>query len=148
VISKRFSDFARTHPVGSALSGLLNQAVDAEPRLVRTRDADSAEYIDAVDARLGDMWRRFYAKPWREDPDAEALVPTIEEWADHVTHVVDIVGPSHAAIGLDLTQGRSTLKNFDARGYGQLAEVLEKRKVPAQVLGENWLRVMDAARVQ
>ena len=35
---------------------------------------------------------------------------------------------------------------FDARGYRQLAEALQKRKVPSRVLGENWLRILDAAK--
>jgi membrane dipeptidase len=148
VISQRFFEYSRTHTVGVADAQTLIEAIDKDPRLVRSRDPDSAEYIDAVDTRLGDLWRQFHAHPWREDPAAESLVPTTEEWADHVTHAVEVAGPSHVAIGLDLTQGRSTLKNFDARSYRQLADVLKKRNLPGQILGENWLRVLEAARVQ
>lgn len=147
VISQRYYDYSRTHPVGQALANALVGAPDAAPQLLRSRDPDSAEYIEALDARLGGMWRQFYAQPWHEDPAAARLVPTAEEWADHVTHAIDVAGPAHVGIGLDLTQGRSMLRDFDARNYRQLAEVLERRHVPTQVLGENWLRIMDSARV-
>jgi len=33
------------------------------------------------------------------------------------------------AIGLDLTNARSTLKNFDARNYPQLVEALRRRQL-------------------
>jgi hypothetical protein len=39
------------------------------------------------------------------------------------------------------------LKNFDARNYPQLVEVLRNRKIPQEVLRENWLRVLEAAKV-
>jgi microsomal dipeptidase-like Zn-dependent dipeptidase len=68
------------------------------------------------------MWRQFYAKPWHEDPTAAPLVPTVEEWADHVTHAIKVAGAAHVGIGLDLTQGRSMLKDFDASNYRQLAD--------------------------
>jgi membrane dipeptidase len=147
VISQRYFDYSRSNAVGQALANALVAAPDNDPQLVRGRDPDSAVYIDALDKRLGDMWRQFYAAPWREAPGAEALVPTVDEWADHVTHAIEVAGPTHVGIGLDLTQGRSMLKDFDASSYGQLADVLKKRNVSTQVLGENWLRVMESARV-
>src|SRR5262249_19757201 len=112
----------------------------------RQRAGDAVEYLDALDKRLGMLWRQFYAEPWREDPAAVDLVPTINDWADHVVHVINTVGPSHVGIGLDLTQARSTLKNFDARSYQELKNTLTKRKVSESVLGENWLRLLDAVQ--
>ena len=146
MISRRYYEYSKTHPVGAALANDLLAAVDANPRLERRRDPDDSSYADAVDARLGNLWRQFYAKPWQDGPAAEALVPTMDEWANHVVHAVQVAGPTHVAIGLDLTQGRSTLKNFDARRYGQLAEVLKRRNVPSGVLGENWMRILDSAK--
>jgi membrane dipeptidase len=148
VISQRYFDYSRAHHPAAASANVLFEAVDAEPPLERTRDPDSAEYIDAVDGRLGTLWRQLFATPWHDDPTAEALVPTLDEWADHVAHAVEVAGPSHVGIGLDLFTARSTLKDFDARGYSALATVLKKRNVGVPVLGENWLRVLDGARVQ
>ena len=79
--------------------------------------------------------------------DPEAPVPTVEEWADHVQRAVALIGADHVAIGLDLFQGRSHLKDWDASGYHLLAEALRKRHVPNSVLGENWMRVLDKAKV-
>jgi microsomal dipeptidase-like Zn-dependent dipeptidase len=115
--------------------------------LIRSPNRDYGEYIAALDAVNGGLWRRLFGQNWLEDPEGEPLVPTEDECARHVEHVVQVVGPRHAGIGLDLTNGRSTLKNFDARGYQRLAAAIRKRNLPDAVLGENWLRVMDAARV-
>jgi hypothetical protein len=46
-----------------------------------------------------------------------------------------------------LTNARSTLKNFDARSYPQLVEGLRRRQLATpEILAENWLRVLDAAK--
>jgi hypothetical protein len=48
-----------------------------------------------------------------------------------------------------LTNARSTLKDFDARSYPQLVDALRRKRLATpEVLGENWLRLLDAARVQ
>ena len=150
VISQRYAEWSRTNPAGRAFTQAFQArlgAADAEPLLVRSRDADTAEYIDAIDARLNKLWRENHARPWREDPAGEPFVPTFDQWADHVAHAIEVAGPSHVGIGLDLTQGRSNFKDFDARGYRRLAEVLKKRNISPEVLGENWLRILDSARV-
>ena len=65
----------------------------------------------------------------------------------HVAHAVAIGGPESVAIGLDLTNARSTLKNFDASHYPELVDALRKRNLAMpEILGENWLRVLDAAK--
>jgi membrane dipeptidase len=142
VISQRFYDWQRVHPLSRP------DPVRAELQLIRSPNRDYGEYISALDAEMGSLWRRLYGQQWPEVPSAEALIPTVDEWAAHVEHAVRVMGPSHVGIGLDLTQGRSTLKNFDARGYPRLVESLKQRKIPDSVLGENWLRVLDAARVR
>jgi hypothetical protein len=48
---------------------------------------------------------------------------------------------------LDLTTNRSTLRNFDALGYPQLVQTIRNKGLPERVLGENWLRMMDVAKV-
>ena len=74
-------------------------------------------------------------------------MPTPDEWAAHVEHVVRVAGPTHVGIGLDLTTNRSTLRNFDALGYPQLVQTIRNKGLPERVLGENWLRMMDVAKV-
>jgi microsomal dipeptidase-like Zn-dependent dipeptidase len=65
---------------------------------------------------------------------------------DHVQHAVEIAGPTNVGIGLDA--GPSTLlKEFNTASYRLLVEGLSQRNVPVGVLGENWLRVLDAAKV-
>ena len=49
---------------------------------------------------------------------------------------------------MDLTQGRSVLKDFDARNYQDLKTTLAKRNVPSEVLAENWLRALDAVQAK
>jgi len=87
------------------------------------------------------MW----SEPWRDDP--EAPIPTVEDWADHVQHAVTLMGADHVGIGLDLFQGRSHTKDWDATGYHLLAEALQRRNIPKSVLGENWMRVLDTAKI-
>ena len=54
------------------------------------------------------MW----SQPWRDDP--EVPVPTVDEWADHGQHAVNLMGADHVGIGLDLWHGRSHPKDWDA----------------------------------
>ena len=115
--------------------------------MIRSPNRDYGQYIAALDTDMGNLWRRWFGQRWPEVPEAEPLIPTEDEWATHVEHAVRVMGPGHVGIGLDLTNGRSTLKNLDARGYPRLAEAIRKRNLPAAVLGENWLRMMDTAKV-
>lgn len=142
MVSQRYLDWSKDHqspPTG----GGITPADDWT--LVRKRAPDYGEYSAAFDAHMRSRWLEMWAKPWHDLPDAP--VPTVDEWADHVARAVTLMGADHVAIGLDLWQGRSHLKDFDASGYFKLADALKKRNVPTQVLGENWLRVLDAARV-
>jgi membrane dipeptidase len=147
VISQGYHDWASTHPPGRVNGLTTADRVGAELPLIRSPNRDYGEYINALDTEMGGIWRRAHAVPWIDDPEAEALVPTADAWAEHIAHAVAVAGPDHVAIGLDLTHGRSNLKNFNAGHYQELVEAIRKRKLPEQVLGENWLRVMDAAKV-
>ena len=142
VISQRYYDWSRTHPPAP---GSFDTA-RAELSLIRSPNRDYGEYIDALDSYMGKMWRERFKDPWHDTPEAEALVPSVDDWAAHVEHAIKIAGPAHVAIGLDLTTGRSTLKNFNASGYQRLVEALRKRNISGGVLGENWLRILDAAK--
>ena len=140
VISQRYYDWQRSHPLNRP------DVPRAEAQLTRSPNRDYGEYITALDAEMGALWRQLYGRRWPESREAELLVPSPDDWAAHVEHAVTVAGSGSVGIGLDLTNGRSTLKNFDAGGYPRLVEALERRKIPPQVLGENWLRVLSAAK--
>ncbi len=112
----------------------------------RRRAPDYGEYAEAFDAYMRNRWFQMWEKPWHDSPDAP--VPTVDEYADYIARAVAIAGADHVAIGQDLWHGRSHLKDFDASGYPRLVAALQKRNVPAKVLGENWLRVLDAAKLR
>ena len=123
---------------------------------------DFGKYITELDAEMHDRWVRgrdqrggtAYGIPWRERHkkaiDAGAPLPTVEDWADQVDYVVEMVGDRHIGIGLDLMSGPNLL-DFDATSYPRLTEALVKKGYSEQrikrILGENWLRLLDAAKV-
>lgn len=109
---------------------------------------DRGEYATRLDAEAGDRFRAM-AQPWQDHPEAAALVPTPDEWAQSVKHVIDTVGADHVGIGLDMTAGRSNTPK-DPSGYPQIVAALNKITTPENVrkiCGENWLRVLDKAKV-
>ena len=123
---------------------------------------DFGEYIRSLDAEMRDRWLRDqpdrggtgYGIPWRERHkravDAGAPLPTISDWVDQVDYVVEMVGDDHLGIGLDLMSGPN-LRDFDATGYPRLTEALVEKGYSEQrikkILGENWLRLLDEAKV-
>lgn len=144
VISQRYYDWSRTH----APAVTVPDTARAELSLIRSPNRDYGEYIDALDTYMGSQWRQRFASPWHEPPEVQELVPTADEWAAHAEHAVAVAGAAQVGIGLDLVVARSTLRDFDARGYPRLVEALRKRGVPTIVLGENWLRVFAAAKAE
>jgi membrane dipeptidase len=147
-IGQRYYDWSRGKPSIPVNGVTREEILFGELSLIRSPNRDYGEYIDALDAQQGGRWRRFYSQPWHESSEGEAVVPSIDDWVAHVAHAVAIGGPKSAAIGLDLTNARSTLKNFDAGHYPDLVEALRKHSLAtAEILGENWLRVFDAAKV-
>jgi membrane dipeptidase len=148
LISQRYYDWARTHPVVPVNGITRNEIIYAELPFIRSPNQDYGEYIDKLDSELGGRWRRLYAMRWQESPEAAPLVPTVDEWVAHVEHAVQVTGIKSVGIGLDLTNARSTLKNFDARSYPQLVEALRRKQLATpEILSENWLRVFDSAKV-
>ena len=141
--TQRYLDWTKTHRSPPSPGG-INEPPDWT--MERHRGPDYGAYANAFDAVMRTSWREMWAQPWHDDPGAP--VPTVDEWADHVARAVALVGADHVGIGLDLWQGRSHLKDFDASGYRRLADALQARKIPTQVLGENWLRVLDTAKVR
>ena len=141
-ISRRYLEFSQGNRVPPSPGGI-------RPGPDWTRDRrnapDYGEYANDFDAYMKNRWFQMWEKPWHDAPDAP--VPTVDEFADYIARAVSIAGADHIAIGQDLWQGRSHLKDFDASGYPRLVEALRRRNVPAKVLAENWLRVLDAAKI-
>ena len=122
---------------------------------------DFGKYIRSLDAEMHDRWVRErtnrggtgYGTPWRERHkravDAGAPLPTVSDWADQLDYAVEMVGDDHVGLGLDLMSGPNLL-DFDATGYPRLTEALVKKGYSEQrikrILGENWLRLLDAAK--
>ncbi|MEI9812783.1 MAG: membrane dipeptidase [Acidobacteriota bacterium] len=151
LISNKFYEWSKTHPA-TPVNGIdRTQILYADLPLERARN-DYGEYIEGIDKELGGRWRQLYAKKWTEDPAAMPFVPTIDQWVDHVEHVAKIAGADRVALGMDITNARSTLKGPDGRpidssSYQLIVTALRKRGLATPgILGENWLKVLD--RVQ
>jgi len=130
--------------------------------LSRPAYGDFGRYIQSLDDEMRDRWVRDrpdrggtgYGIPWRERHkravDGGAPLPTESDWADQVEYVVEMVGDDHIGIGLDLMSGPNLL-NFDATGYPRLTKALVEKGYSEQrikkILGENWLRLLDEAKV-
>ncbi len=117
---------------------------------------DLGDYIRALDARMRDKWLETYGygQPWRER-QVEAVrlgapLPTVADWAAQVRYVVEAAGAEHVGIGLDMMSGGHWLRDFDATSYPRLTEALLAEGLPPDtvrgILGENWLRVLEAAQ--
>ena len=150
--TQRYLDWQRSRPAGRpAPSGMAGISLGNEPAplnvpgWVRKRSPDYGAYSEALYTVMKRRWIDMWSEPWRDDP--EAPIPTVEDWADHVQHAVTLMGADHVGIGLDLFQGRSHTKDWDATGYHLLAEALQRRNIPKSVLGENWMRVLDTAKI-
>ena len=155
--SKKWTEWRRTNRPPSSGSRRMN--------LVRSPDKDYGQYIEKLDNELHDRWTRSrsderggtgYGTPWRdihkELADAGAPFTTDAEWAEQAVFVTNLVGDDHIGIGLDMMSGTSGgLADFDATSYGRLTDAmlakdLSERTV-RKILGGNWLRLLDAAKV-
>lgn len=143
---------------GTEPPGAVSWNKDATAFKARVRDKiDYGGYITALDALMVSKWRHIhgYLQPWRER-QAQVLaqgatLPTPDDWARQIDYIVKRVGPDHAGIGLDQMSGGHWMRDFDATSYPRLTAALRARGYPdavvMKILGENWLRVFDAAKV-
>lgn len=124
-------------------------------KLTRPPGNDGGEYVARIDTELTDRWVRgprvWYGTPWKKTVPEGAPQPTVEDYVRVIDYIVNLVGEDHAAIGLDLMWGKYWLKDFDATSYPSLTEAFLRQGYSPQrirkILGENWLRVLDAAKV-
>lgn len=146
VISKRYRQWLADHKEQAAASTkVIFDMVGYQPSFPRA-PGDHGEYISRFDGEFRDRWRAM--GEWKEIPELVPLIPTAEEWTEHVDHVIKTVGVDHVAIGLDMAGGRSGVPK-SAAGYAELLTALNKITGPANVkkiTGENWFRVLDTAK--
>lgn len=129
--------------------------VDWLQNLIQPPSNDYGKYIKVLDAKMREDWTREYSVPWRDlqqkTVDAGGPLPPEDNWATHVDYGVNLVGEDYIGIGLDMAAGGANIRDFDATSYPRLTEALvEKGYAPSRVrkiLGENWLRVLDGAKV-
>jgi len=128
------------------------------PEPFRPANREYGDYIAKLDEEMRLRWvyRWNYGRPWRElqreASEAGAPLVTPEEWAEQIQYVVKRVGADHIGLGLGLMAGGNWLRDFDATRYPRLTEAMLARgmapDVVRKVLGENWLRLLDEARVR
>ena len=146
VVGKRYRKWLSENPEKAAANAKgLFAMVGYQPDFPRP-PGDHGEYIARFDKEFAERWRA--AGNWKELPELVPLIPTADEWAEHVDYVIKLVGADHVAIGLDMAGGRSGAPK-NASGYPELVAALDRITTPANVkkiAGENWLRVLETAK--
>ena len=145
-VGVRYKQWAAANPArAAALSKPITDMVGYRPSFSRTPDESNyGDFIARFDQESRDRTAAVFV-PYVDPPDAAAAVPTPDEWAQQVDHVISLVGPEHVGIGLDMFGGRSGVP-ADASGYPLLVEAIGRvtsRKNVELVTGENWLRVLE-----
>ncbi len=117
----------------------------------RSPNEDYGRYITELDAAVKTRWLERYVKPWKQLVPDEAPGPTIDEWVEQVDYVIKLVGEDHIAMGFDMSRGGGYLRDFDATKYPLITEALVRKgyseKTVRKILGGNWMRLMDQAKV-
>lgn len=143
-ISKRYRGWAQAN------SSKLHGATEALQKMVgfdspvMPHALMHGEYGAWLDSQMRDVHLANFT-PWNDDPESADVIPTADEWAAHVAHVLRTVGPEHVGIGLDTGGPRSSVLK-DATGYPDLIAALGRitdEKNLRLIAGENWLRVLD-----
>jgi membrane dipeptidase len=118
---------------------------------------DYGDYISKLDALNVEkrLYNYGYSESRRERQERVlsqgAQLPTVDDWVNQVAYVIERVGPDHVGIGLDQLTGGNWLRDFDATSYPLLTSAMRRKgfsdEVILKVLGENWLRLLDTAKV-
>jgi membrane dipeptidase len=145
-VGVRYKQWAAANPArAAALSKPISDMVGYRPSFSRTPDESNyGEFIALFDKESHDRTAAVFV-PYVDPPDAAAAVPTADEWAQQVDHVIHLVGPEHVGIGLDMFGGRSGVP-ANASGYPLLVDAIGRvtaRKNVELITGENWLRVLE-----
>jgi membrane dipeptidase len=145
-VGVRYRQWIAQNPQRAAkLSAAINAMVRYRPAFPRSPDESNyGDFIARVDQESRALTQTVFV-PYVDPPDAAAVVPTPDEWAQQVDHVINLVGPEHVGIGLDMFGGRSGVPQ-DAGGYPLLVDAIARVTTPRNVelvIGENWLRVLE-----
>jgi membrane dipeptidase len=146
VVGRRYRKWLADNPdkapnASNAVIGMVGH----KPSVPRA-PGDHGEYIAQMDQEFLQRWMAL--GQWREDPSAQATVPTADEWAEQVDYVIKTVGADHVAIGLDMVGGRSAVPQ-NAGGYAEIFAAVRRVTTPEnarKINGENWLRVLGQAK--
>ena len=146
VVGRRYRKWLADNPdrAPNASKAVL-EMVGHKPSVARA-PGDHGEYIEKMDHEFHQHWMAL--GEWREDPQAQAFVPTADEWAEQVDYVIKTVGADHVAIGLDMVGGRSSVPQ-NAGGYAEIFAAIRRVTTPEnarKISGENWLRVIGQAK--
>ena len=146
LVGKRYRQWMGQRPENAQhAGGAVGRMVGYQPAAPRP-PGDRGEYIARMDEGFRERWKAL--GEWKEMPEAEAALPTADEWAEQVDYVIRTVGADHVGLGLDAVAGRSAVPR-DASGYRDLVAALNKITTPENVrriTGENWLRVLEKAK--
>src|SRR3954468_217953 len=145
-VGVRYKQWAAANPArAAALSKPISEMVGYRPSFSRTPDESNyGDFIARFDQESRERTAAVFV-PYVDPPDAAAAVPTPDEWAQQVDHVIRLAGPEHVGIGLDMFGGRSGVP-ADASGYPLLVDAIGRvtdRKNVELITGENWLRVLE-----
>lgn len=145
-VGVRYKRWVAQNPQRAAqLSKAINDMVQYRPTFGRSPDESNyGDFVARLDQESRERTRAVFV-PYVDPPDAAAAVPTPDEWAQQIDHVIRLVGPEHVGIGLDMFGGRSGVPQ-DAGGYPLLLEAIDRittRRNSDLVAGENWLRVLE-----
>jgi len=146
VVGRRYRKWLADNPdkAPNASKAVL-EMVGHKPSIPRA-PGDHGEYIEKMDHEFHQHWMAL--GEWREDPQAQAFVPTADEWAEQVDYVIKTVGADHVAIGLDMVGGRSSVPQ-NAGGYAEIFAAIRRVTTPEnarKISGENWFRVIGQAK--
>ncbi|MBV9792728.1 MAG: membrane dipeptidase [Actinobacteria bacterium] len=145
-IGARYRDWLAAHPDQAAGAAAPVGAMVTFTSSLTRAARDHGEFGSWLDEQARARHQAAF-QPWTEFPGAAGAVPTADDWAAHVRHVIEVAGADHAGIGLDLVGGRSCVPQ-DASGYPDLIAALERITTAGnvtKVAGENWMRVLAAA---
>jgi membrane dipeptidase len=149
-ISPRYRDWMAGHPEDAARDTAAAAGLASFVSPMQRAALDHGEFGAWLDESMRARHLAAFARlPGERDdhsPDTRPY-PAAEEWAAHVAHVIDVAGPDHVGIGLDLVAAHHPSVIANASGYPDLITAL--RRVTSEenvrkIAGENWLRVLAA----
>jgi len=146
-IGKDYRKWLIAHPAERRLAASPVFEMIAYHSALSRPPRDHGEYGAWFDSQMR-MRHRAAFSTWNEPTETQDLVPTVEDWAEHVRYVTNTVGAEHIGIGLDLVRGRSCVPT-NGRGYLDLIRVVREmasESDAANILGLNWLRALDRAK--